>query len=564
VRYLFVTVDGGGNLYPALALAARLAARGHEVRFLGNRSQRGPIERAGFGFAPFRLAPDIDATASDDNRIKDWAQDQAAVFAALCDHVWFGPAARFAADVTAEIERDRADALAVDYFLFGALAGAERAGVPAAALWHTTFGEFDALNQGLPALNAARSTIGLPPLRTVFGQYRRAARVLVLTHESFDFAIKPVELPDNVRHVGPQVLPGSGAWPAGDERRPLVLVGLSTTYQAQEDLLRRVIAALGSLPVRRLVTTGPAVGVPPDLPGNVEVSAWIPHADVLPHAALVITHAGMGTVTAAMVHGVPMVCLPMGRDQDGNAARVEHLGLGRVLRPDRDRAGDVRRAGPPLAGQLRACETAPGHAGVAGPAWLAGGRELAPRRVGRRPAACSLTAANCPRRRLAAAALAARRAEQVRSGEEQGHERGAGRAQCQQSRHRVITGDEGRYEQQPREQGRRDDRALTRLPVSACRRIVPYRSRPQRSRRRGQPGRDVGGDHGQIGVGARGERLADPRVELVLGHQAVHISGLERADHALAVGVGCSQAAMPAPRCHLVLWPGHRGCLPRS
>ena len=32
MRYLFVTVDGGGNLYPELTLAGRRARRGHEVR----------------------------------------------------------------------------------------------------------------------------------------------------------------------------------------------------------------------------------------------------------------------------------------------------------------------------------------------------------------------------------------------------------------------------------------------------------------------------------------------------------------------------------------------------
>jgi MGT family glycosyltransferase len=341
MRYLFVTVDGGGNLYPELALASRLARRGHDARFLGNRSQRMAIERAGFGFAPYESAPDIDATASETSRFKDWANDPGMVFAALCDHIWFGPARQFAQDVAAEIERHPADALAADYFLYGALAAAEKARIPTAVLWHTTFGEWEVLNQGLPALNAARAEIGLPPLQSVFEQYRRMNRVLVLTSEPFDFAISPMELPRNVRHVGPQLMPGlgGGRWMDESQQPPLVLVSLSTTYQAQEDALLRVAHALGTLPVRALVTTGPAVSLQTDLPGNVEVSAWTNHADVLPHAALVITHAGMGTVMAAMAHGVPMLCLPMGRDQDGNAARVEHLGLGRVLAADSSAAG---------------------------------------------------------------------------------------------------------------------------------------------------------------------------------------------------------------------------------
>ena len=262
VRYLFVTVDGGGNLYPGLALAGRLAGRGHDVRFLGNRSQRTVIERAGHGFAPYRWAPDIDATASETSRFKDWATDPGTAFAALCDHLWFGPASLFAADVTTELGRHRADALAIDYFLYGALAAAEKAAKPTAVLWHTTFGEWEVLNQGLPALNAARSRISLPPLTSVFEQYRRMDRVLVLTSELFDFAITSQPRPANVCHVGPQLPPGSGGPLAGHEpRQPLVVVSLSTTYQAQQDVLRRIIAALGTLAVRGLVTTGPAVRV---------------------------------------------------------------------------------------------------------------------------------------------------------------------------------------------------------------------------------------------------------------------------------------------------------------
>ena len=345
MRYLFITLDGGGNLYPELALAGRLAGRGHDIRFLGSRSQRAIVERAGFAFAAWRSAPDFDASAAEAAPVKDWSDDPETVFADLCDHIWFGPADRFARDVAAELEHRTVDVLAVDYFLYGALAAAERAGLPTAVLWHTTFGEFDALNAGLPALNAARAGIGLPPLTTVFEQFRRMDRVLVLTDESFDFAITPTELPANVRHVGPQLPPEAAPARPHDQPGPppLVLVSLSTSYQAQEDVLRRVIAALGTLPVRALVTTGPAVNVGGDLPGNVEVSAWTPHADVLPDTALVITHAGMGTVMAAMAHGVPMLCLPMGRDQDGNAARVERLGLGRVLRADSS-AADIAAA----------------------------------------------------------------------------------------------------------------------------------------------------------------------------------------------------------------------------
>ena len=45
-----------------------------------------------------------------------------------------------------------------------------------------------------------------------------------------------------------------------------------------------------------------------------------------------ITHAGHGSVVRALAHGVPLVCVPMGRDQNDMAARVVYHGLGERLR----------------------------------------------------------------------------------------------------------------------------------------------------------------------------------------------------------------------------------------
>ena len=334
MRYLFVTFDGGGNLQPELALAVRLRNRGHGVRFLAHASQRAAIERAGVGFAASRHAPDHDNSGRETSLIRDWELEDPAQMAALIrDRVAFGPAALYAADVARELERHPADAVAVDYWLFGALAAAERAGLPSVVLRHTCYGQYAWWNDGLPQLNSMRAEIGLPPIRDVFEQYRRANLELVLTSRSFDFAIHEPELPANVLHVGPQLEVAPGARPA-DPERPLVLVSLSTSYQAQEDVLRRIVDALSTLPVYALVTTGPAVALGHPLPANVDAVPWVPHGEVLPRATLVITHGGLGTVMAALAHGVPLLCLPMGRDQDGNAARATRLGAGIELPRD--------------------------------------------------------------------------------------------------------------------------------------------------------------------------------------------------------------------------------------
>ena len=46
-----------------------------------------------------------------------------------------------------------------------------------------------------------------------------------------------------------------------------------------------------------------------------------------------MTHAGHGTVIKSLAAGVPVVAMPLGRDQLDNAARVAHHGAGLKLKP---------------------------------------------------------------------------------------------------------------------------------------------------------------------------------------------------------------------------------------
>jgi UDP:flavonoid glycosyltransferase YjiC (YdhE family) len=69
-------------------------------------------------------------------------------------------------------------------------------------------------------------------------------------------------------------------------------------------------------------------------PAGIEVRGYVPHDAVLPGAALAITHAGTGTLLAAFAAGVPVVALPLGRDQPANARRTVELGLGCALAPE--------------------------------------------------------------------------------------------------------------------------------------------------------------------------------------------------------------------------------------
>ena len=78
-----------------------------------------------------------------------------------------------------------------------------------------------------------------------------------------------------------------------------------------------------------MITTGRAVDpVEVSAPENVRVLRAAPHAQIIAEAAAVVTHAGHGTVIKALAAGVPIVCIPQGRDQKDNSARVQRLGAG--------------------------------------------------------------------------------------------------------------------------------------------------------------------------------------------------------------------------------------------
>jgi len=202
--------------------------------------------------------------------------------------------------------------------------GRARDAVLRAAMRRLLFARF------LPGLNSVLAAHGLPRVGDMFELFDRCAQVLVLTSPSFDYSSP--HIPPNVHFAGPQLddpeWAQSGDWrPDGDE--PLVLVATSSVFQDQTDLLRRVAAALGRLPVRGVVTTGRAVD-PAEVaaPANTRVVRAAPHRAVLAEASVVVTHAGHGSVLKSLAAGVPLVCMPMGRDQKDNTVRVLRLGAG--------------------------------------------------------------------------------------------------------------------------------------------------------------------------------------------------------------------------------------------
>jgi UDP:flavonoid glycosyltransferase YjiC (YdhE family) len=375
---LLATMQGGGTVPPTMAVARRLVEHGHRVHVLSEPTVAAEAAAAGCSFTVWPTAPFADVTNRDRTTGRDWEVRTPAqvlrLVRDLTDFI-FGAAGRYAADLLTTLDQVPADAVVLDPMILGALTGAERSGLPTAGLvpniylrptpgrpvlgsgWLPGDGPLVRIRDrvapavfervvdlGLRRLNAVRAGLGLAPLRHVFDAFDRCTRVLVMTSPSFD--PPPARLPPNVRFVGPML--DDPAWaapvslPPGDD--PLVLVAMSSTYQAQQAVLNRAVRALAGLPVRGLVTLGPSLragevaGAP-----NVAVVPSAPHAQIMRTAAAVVTHGGHGTVIKALAAGVPLVCLPHGRDQGDNAARVVAAGAGLRLSRRAD-AATIRAA----------------------------------------------------------------------------------------------------------------------------------------------------------------------------------------------------------------------------
>lgn len=376
LNFLIATWEGGGSVGPKLTVARKLVDAGHKVRVMSDACNAPEALATGARFVPWTRAPSRTDRDRESETIRDWAHTTPVdgLRHALLD-TFVGPALGYAQDIIEELMREGAELVLASDFLFGVLAGCEAIGqrvaimpcnslmfpLPGAPLAGPGMDDpavreqarqmggmmVGLLDEGLPAFNAARQALALPPLEHLIDQFRVADKVLIGISRTFDFAPEPD--PCGFAYVGPQLdeslwVDGwQSPWP-DDDPRPLVLVSFSTTFQNHVAVLQRVASALGRMPVRALVTLGPTIR-PHEIAAadNVQLVASAPHNAVLRQAKLVVTHGGHGTLARAMLARLPQLVLPHGRDQDGNAARLAAHGAGIALAPSAS-ANDIEAA----------------------------------------------------------------------------------------------------------------------------------------------------------------------------------------------------------------------------
>lgn len=338
MRVLFSSTAGEGHFGPLSGFARAVAHAGHEVAVAAPGSFAASVAAAGLAHLPFADVPgeilgpifaSLPAMPRDDAN----ATVMREVFGRL-DTQWALPGMR------AIVADWRPDVIVREPTEFASYIAAAEAGVPHV---HVTIGlaAFEAL--AAPHLVEPLASVGAPDgLPGLWDGPRATLAPLSLEDPA---APGPADT-RRYASVPPRPEPLPDRWPGDD--RPLVYVSFGSVAPRvgfYPGVYRAVLDALDGIAARVLMTIGREAdpGALGPLPDGVRVERWVPQADVLAHAAVVVGHGGFGTTMGALGAGVPQVVLPLfASDQFVNAGRVGAVGAG------------VGLAGPESIGEVRA------------------------------------------------------------------------------------------------------------------------------------------------------------------------------------------------------------------
>ena len=332
MRILFTSISGLGHVHPMVPLAQALAERGHEVKWAVAPAACPRLEAAGFGTFPAGMSQ---AEGMVEYR-RRYPESVSLPPERRPDHMFpaffgeiFPPA--MLEDLVPVVDQWRPVLIVHDAGELAAPVAAAIAGVP-----HVTHA-FGAL---LPAHRVAAAADAVAPLwrahglepQPYAGSYHHAYLDIYppsMRFGSYDHVpvvqpLRPVPF-DAIGEVGAPFVAGG---------RPLVYLTFGTVFN-DPGVFTAPMEGLAHLDVDVLVTVGPmadptALGA---VPPNVRVERYVPQTALLPHCALVVSHAGSGTFLASLGLGIPQLCLPQAADQFINAGQGAAAGAALTLAP---------------------------------------------------------------------------------------------------------------------------------------------------------------------------------------------------------------------------------------
>jgi len=372
---LLPTLGSAGDVHPFIGLGLALKARGHRATLLTNPYFQSSIEAQGLGFLAVGSLADVEGALADPDL---WHARRG--FQVVARRLIVPSIETVYRHIESHADADTV--VAASSISLGARIAQERLGVPTASIhlqptvirslidsgmfgdvrisaaqpaWFKRalfrFIDWAAIDRilGRP-LNEFRATLKLPPVQRVLARWIHSTECVIGFFPDW-FAAPQADWPPHTHLVGFPLWDGSGAVAVTNAVQeflqagppPVVFTPGSAAAHAQR-FFAESIAAVRRLGVRAMLVTNFLEQVPQRLPPGVEAFGYVPFSEVLPHAAALAYHGGIGTLAQGIKAGIPHLAVPSAHDQFDNGWRIEQLGLGRSIPERRYRAAGAAGA----------------------------------------------------------------------------------------------------------------------------------------------------------------------------------------------------------------------------
>jgi len=201
----------------------------------------------------------------------------------------------------------------------------------------------------LAPINKFRQSFGLAPVRRLLnGWWHSPQRVLGMFPNWF--AEPAADWPSQSMLTGfPLYDPGDDApLPADlveflDEGSPPIVFTPGSVVRAETEYFHTAVEVCRKLGRRGLLVTRHAKAIPNSLPETVRHVPFAAFRQLLPRAAALVHHGGIGSTAQALLAGIPQIIRPLAYDQPDNAERATRLGVARTILPQDFSVASVSR-----------------------------------------------------------------------------------------------------------------------------------------------------------------------------------------------------------------------------
>lgn len=370
---LLIPMGSSGDVHPFLGMGIALRERGHRVTVVTGGYFAPLVHRIGLEYAALGTTEEYLEVCADPEL---WhARRGLAVIARMIK-----PYAERLYQVIEGYADDSSLIVVAPTLAFGARVAQEKLGVPTATVCLQPFcfrsvyqspawpifsipdwwpavgkrllyrlGDFEVDRIFAPDINAFRVSMGLEPVHRVFHEWCFSTDRVIGLFPGWYAAPQP-DWPSVTVVTGfplydeADQVPVSEALNAfiADGEPPLVFTPGSANQHARP-FFTAAVEACDRLSRRGVLLTRFPDQVPERLPDSIRHFVYAPLSRILPRAAALIHHGGIGTIAQALAAGVPQLLMPMAYDQPDNAVRLRCLGVGSSLKPRRFRGPQVAR-----------------------------------------------------------------------------------------------------------------------------------------------------------------------------------------------------------------------------